>query len=155
MSEGKRPGGLTALAVLNFVFSGINLLGCLGMVAMMAFIHLAAEAGGSDDEGQRQAIEAWKQLGVGLFYGLLAMMAATALLLLLSGIGYLQQKKFLGRALGNLNAALSIGSSLVWGLAVQSDELGGGFNIGTILGLVYPLLTLVLLNTTFKEDFVR
>ena len=32
---------------------------------------------------------------------------------------------------------------------------GGGFNIGTIIGLVYPLLTLALLNTTFKDDFVR
>lgn len=30
-----------------------------------------------------------------------------------------------------------------------------GFGIETIIGLTYPILTLVLLNTTFKEDFVN
>lgn len=33
MNEGKRPGGLTALAVLNFIFSAWGLLGILGMGA--------------------------------------------------------------------------------------------------------------------------
>jgi hypothetical protein len=36
-----------------------------------------------------------------------------------------------------------------------TGEVGGGFNTGTILDLVYALLTLVLLNTTFKHDFTR
>jgi hypothetical protein len=36
-----------------------------------------------------------------------------------------------------------------------STELGGGFSIGTIVGLIYPVLTLVLLNGTFKHDLVR
>ena len=38
MSEGKRPGGLTALAVINFVFAAWGLIGLLGLVAMFAFI---------------------------------------------------------------------------------------------------------------------
>ena len=56
--------------------------------------------------------------------------------------------------LGNAYAILAIVSSVVSGLVV-SAEAGGGFNIGTIVGLVYPVLTLALLNTTFKEDFIR
>jgi hypothetical protein len=36
-----------------------------------------------------------------------------------------------------------------------TSDAGGGFNLGTILGLVYPVITLFLLNTTFKEDFVN
>ena len=33
MAEGKRPGGLTALAVLNFVFGGLGALGILALIA--------------------------------------------------------------------------------------------------------------------------
>ena len=30
-----------------------------------------------------------------------------------------------------------------------------GFGIGTIIGMIYPVLTLYLLNTTFKDDLVN
>jgi hypothetical protein len=30
-----------------------------------------------------------------------------------------------------------------------------GFGLGNIIGLVYPLLTLILVNTTFKDDLVN
>ncbi len=155
MSEGKRPGGLTALAVLNFVFGGVNALLFLGMAAVMAVIGAAAnEAGESDNEGANEMAKAWETVGVGLFYFILVLLAVTAFLLIASGVGYLQQKKVLGRGLGNAYAILSILYALVYGMAV-TVEAGGGFNIGTIIGLVYPLLTLVLLNTTFKHDFTR
>jgi hypothetical protein len=39
--------------------------------------------------------------------------------------------------------------------ALLPENIGGGTSIMTILGLVYPVLTLVLLNTTFKHDFIR
>ncbi len=155
MSEGKRPGGLTALAVLNFVFGGVNALLFLGMAAVMAVIGAAAnEAGESDNEGANEMAKAWETVGVGLFYFILVLLAVTAFLLIASGVGYLQQKKVLGRGLGNAYAILSILYALVYGMAV-TVEAGGGFNIGTIIGLVYPLLTLALLNTTFKHDFTR
>jgi len=32
---------------------------------------------------------------------------------------------------------------------------GGGFNLGTVIGLIYPVLTLILVNTTFREDLVN
>jgi len=35
------------------------------------------------------------------------------------------------------------------------SEIGGGFNIAVIIGLIYPIVTLVLLNTTFKEDLTN
>jgi hypothetical protein len=155
MSEGKRPGGLTALAVLNFVFGGFNALGFLGMAAIMALMGVAADAAGeSGDEGAQEVAKAWEELGMGLFYFILMLLAVQAFLLIASGVGYLKQKKVLGRGLGNAYAILAIVSSVVSGLVV-SAEAGGGFNIGTIVGLVYPVLTLALLNTTFKEDFIR
>jgi len=75
-------------------------------------------------------------------------------LLLLSGIGYLKLKKFLGRMIGNTYAVISIVSSVISGIMFPS-EMGGGFNIGTIIGLIYPIITLILLNTTFKEDLTN
>jgi len=38
MNEEKRPGGLTALAVINFIFSGWSIIGLLGLAALFAFI---------------------------------------------------------------------------------------------------------------------
>lgn len=156
MTEGKRPGGLTALAVLNFVFGGFGLLGTAAFFAIMAIVNKAAQDGSNEEaaEAQREIAKAWQEVGVGFFYVIMALGAVSAILLIASGVGYLQQKRFLGRTLGNVYAVLSIASSLIMG-AVVSSEAGGGFNIGTIIGLVYPGLTLLLLNTTFKEDFVR
>ena len=156
MTEGKGPGGLTALAVLNFVFGGFGLLGTAAFFAIMAIVNKAAQDGSNEEaaEAQREIAKAWQEVGVGFFYVIMALGAVSAILLIASGVGYLQQKRFLGRTLGNVYAVLSIASSLIMG-AVVSSEAGGGFNIGTIIGLVYPGLTLLLLNTTFKEDFVR
>jgi hypothetical protein len=155
MTEGKRPGGLTALAVLNFVFGGFSVLGVLGLAAMAALIGVADEAATSSGDADAQAaIQAWKELGAPFFYAVLLLSAASAFLLIASGVGYLQQKRFLGRSLGNVYGVVSIAGGLLMALIV-AEKAGGGFNIGTLVGLVYPVLTLVLLNTTFKEDFIR
>ena len=37
MSSGKRPGGLTALAVFNFIFGAFGLLGSLALIPMVKF----------------------------------------------------------------------------------------------------------------------
>jgi hypothetical protein len=144
--------GQTALAVLNFVFGGFNALGVLGMVAVMALFNAAKDTISSDD--QRKVAEAWEQIGMGVFYLILFLMAVTSFLLIASGVGYLKQKKVLGRGFGNAYGILSIVYAVMWGLLVSADA-GGGFNIGTIISLVYPVLTLALLNGTFKHDFVR
>lgn len=151
MSEGKRPGGLTALAVINFVFGGFNCLIALGMVVLIAVVSGAVEL---DDEAQRGMAEAWREVGAGLFYVLTAATVVSAFLLISSGVGYLKQSKFWGRTLGNVYAIVSIASSLV-SVAMVPEAADGGFNLGTIINLVYPVLTVILLNTTFKEDFVR
>ena len=36
-----------------------------------------------------------------------------------------------------------------------TDVPGGGFTIGTMIGLAYPVYTVILINTIFRRDFVR
>jgi len=138
MAEGKRPGGLTALAVLNFVFGGLGALFTLGFLALLSVADKAASAAGANTSG------------VGVVYLLILLSVLAAILLIVSGIGYLGQKKFLGRTLGNAYAVCSLGSTGVGIAAVHT-----GFGIGTIIGLIYPVLTLILINTTFKDDLVN
>ena len=152
MNEEKRPGGLTALAVINFIFSGWGLIGLLGLAAFFAFIGKIPTD--QMDANQKAQIEAFQNMGTSVFIIIFALSLISSVLLLLSGIGYLKQKKFLGRTLGNTYAVLTIISSVITGI-MFAPELGGGFNIMTMVGLIYPVLTLILLNTTFKEDLTN
>jgi len=151
MTEGKRPGGLTALAVINFVFVGLGLIGVLMLAAFFAFIGMLP----TDEmpEEQRAQIEAFQNMGVAVFILSFVLSIVSSVLLLVSGIGYLKQKKIMGRMVGNTYAVVSIISSVVTGMMFAA-ELGGGFNIGTIIGLIYPIVTLILLNTTFRDDLI-
>ena len=152
MDEGKRPGGLTALAVINFVFCGFGVIGFIFTAALLALIGKIP----TDDmpEANRAQIEAFQNMGISVFILILLLSLVSNVLLLLSGIGYLKQKKVLGRVMGNTYALLAIVGSIVSGVMFAS-KLGGGFNIGTIIGLIYPVITLILLNTTFKDDLVN
>lgn len=152
MNEGKRPSGLTALAVINFIFSGFGFIQLLGLAAFFALMGKIP----TDEmqEAQKAQIEAFQNLGLPVFIFIFALTIISSVLLLLSGIGYLKQKKFLGRMIGNAYAVITIVSSVISGIMFPS-ELGGGFNFGTIIGLIYPIITLTLLNTTFKDDLTN
>lgn len=142
MAEGKRPGGLTALAVLNFVFGG---LGALAVLALVALFGVAEQASGGEFSKEMAKVP-----DKGMLVVLLLLSVVGTALMITAGVGYLKQKRFLGRTLGNAYAAISLASTAL-GLAMVDSSFG----IGTIIGLIYPVLTLALLNTTFKEDLVN
>jgi hypothetical protein len=137
MADGKRPGGLTALAVLNFVFGG---LGALGLLALLALLRVA------DTAGELQNVH----ISPGAVYLSLLLGLVSVSLMIAAGVGYLKQKRMLGRTLGNVYAITSLINTVIGIVAIKN-----GFGIGTIIGLIYPLLTLFLLNTTFKDDLVN
>ncbi|MBS1118238.1 MAG: hypothetical protein H6Q90_466 [Deltaproteobacteria bacterium] len=139
MADGRRPGGLTALAVLNFVFAGLGLLGLLAVLALLTAADVAS--GGKLDGGE---------ISKGVIYAALILGVVRMAILLTAGIGYIKMKRFLGRTLGNVYAILAIGDTVL-GLTL----LKSGFGLGAIIGLIYPVLTLVLVNTTFKDDLVN
>lgn len=151
MSDQHRPGGLTALAVINFIFGCLGLLGALGLAALLPML---AQGAPGLSEQQRAQLDALTTLGNAPFVLAVASSAIGGLLLIVSGVGYLQQKRVLGRVLGNVYALFAIVTSIPMALWLPA-QIGGGFNISTILNFLYPVLTLVLVNLTFKEDLTR
>jgi hypothetical protein len=152
MNQENRPGGLTALAVINFIFSGWGLISLLGLAAMFALMKKIQTENMS--EVQKAQIQALQDMGIPVFIFISVLTILSSVLLLLSGIGYLKQKKFLGWTMGNIYALTGITTTIVSGIMFSSVP-GGGFNFSTIIGLIYPILTLILLNTTFKEDLTN
>lgn len=146
MAEGKRPGGLTALAVLNFVFGGLSAIGILGLVALVAVVDAATggEVSGAAAEGLAEAGVS----GVNLLV-LIVLSIASCVLLIISGVGYIKQKRVMGRTMGSLYGILALVST------VFTLVSGGDFELGEIIGLIYPVLTLIMVNTTFKDDLVN
>lgn len=141
MALGKRPGGLTALAVLNFVFGGFGAIGALlgfGGLSLIRESIKVAEQSGVKYDGQSLT-------GA---YLVIAATAAGALLLIIAGIGYLKQARF-GRAMGNLYVLVSLAGTVV------GVVTGGGIGALTILFSIYPILTFILINSSFKANLTN
>jgi hypothetical protein len=142
MSEGKRPYGLTALAVLNFVFVGFVAVGAQALWARYSLVP-------STPDVTITAYSLTQQDGPMILMAAILMLVSMTLLIV-SGIGYIGQKKILGQRVGSIYGMIGIAGTVLVILVAKT-----GFGIETIIGLTYPILTLVLLNTTFKEDFVN
>ena len=147
MSEGTRPGGLTALAVLNFLLGAQHLLHTGSLLVMRFF---------GDRIKPTEVREMADALNAASPLELIALVASSAIasvLMVVAGVGYLQQRRTMGRRIGNV-ASLT----MIVAVAVERNLLSGtdgGFGFGTFASVLYPVLSLFLLNTTFKEDFVR
>ena len=135
MADGKRHGGLTALAVLNFVFGGFGVLAVLAAAAVLGAVNDLTDGAVAQ--------------GMGSEMFLFVLTALSAALLIVSGIGYLQQKRVLGRYFGSFYGVTSLANN---GLSLAG---GAEFSPFTIVGLIYPVLTLIMVNTTFKDDLVN
>ncbi|HZS42499.1 MAG TPA: hypothetical protein VFF06_36965 [Polyangia bacterium] len=88
--------------------------------------------------------------GAGVLYASIALGLVSVLLLIVSGIGYIGQKRMLGRTLGTVYGVISLANTVI-GIAL----LHSGFGFSTIIGLVYPLLTLYLVNVVYKDNLVN
>lgn len=152
MENTERPGGLTALAVINFIFAAFSLLGALGTIVGRMFIGNAP----MDQMSEQQAaqIAAFQNMSVTTLTIIVCMNIVYFLLLLLSGIGYLKLKRILGWLLGTVYGAVAIIYTIL-STMVFSGASGKSFGVGAIIGLIYPVLTLILLNTVFKKNLVH
>ena len=143
MSQGTRPGGLTALAWINFVLAANAAMGTLYIVSLLTvpLKHLETNA---------QTLKLAETLRDNLVHSgiLIGLTLVAGVLLLLSGLGYLAMKRFKGRVLGSAYACVDL-ITLVVGLTLLP------FGIQHMVSVIYPAITLILLNTTFKDDLVN
>lgn len=141
MAEGKRPGGLTALAVLNFIWGGFAAIFALLFLTASVLVHGATKAvenaGGTVHE-----------TGMAVLWLVFAFSAISAFTLIVAGVGFIKQKKY-GRTFANVYAVCSLAST---GLSIGA--MHGGFGGGTIIGLVWPVLMLVFANKVYKDNLV-
>jgi hypothetical protein len=140
MSEGQRPGGLTALAVINFVLAGLGLMNLAGALVMSQQLE--------ESRRQGEKIPRFVEIMLSMTWVDYALALGMWTLMVLSGIGYLKQRRFLGRTLGNLFVLVGLG------LAVRTMATDR-FMFMSLIDLVYPLLTAILINGAFREDLVN
>jgi hypothetical protein len=151
MDEKDRPGGLTALAVINFIFSAFSLLGIFGpFITRMLISRMPMDQMTDAQVAQLTALQNMSGLTLAV---ITCMSAITFLLLLLSGIGYLKQKKVMGRILGSSYGALRI-IYVLMSTMIFSGVFGGSFGVMSVISLIYPVLTLILLNVVYNDDLI-
>ena len=165
---GKRPGGLTALAVINFILSGIFLLGILGTIFGKYGIEMnekvlderikndpnLVERDPQVAEQKENLAKAKKALSDPNLRMITFISIVPMALMIVSGVGYLKQKKMLGWTMGNLYAVISIILGIVE-ISIVDEDITGGFSMESLIGFIYPVLTLFLLNVTFKDDLLE
>ena len=133
----KRPGGLITLAVFNFVFA------LPALVAAYAIYDIETHGlfGGED----RSFFEASAASQVTAAAAL-----AIALLLVVSGIGYLRGRRISGRFAGNLFVALSLVTA-----AIALREGSGTWKAIVMSCALYPVLTGVLINSRYRPALAQ
>lgn len=165
MSEpGMRPGGLTALAIISFIWALIQLIGggfTLMMPATMPFaVEMAekdaasshpspkAEANLKDVRHAAALVEANKTFI--LVEGVVSILFAV--MLVVAGIGYLKQKRGIGLRLGTIYAVLAIVVGIVAILYAQ-QKMEQPMSLFSLVGFLLPVITLLCLRVIFKDDF--
>lgn len=145
---GAKPVSVTVFGVLHLIFGGFGLLSAISMVGMMAFV-----AGQSN-----QPMTQWVVVTAN---GLLNL--ATSCLLLAGGVGLLRWKPF-GRKLSVIYGYVSVVGTILMTVAnlvmqflVMTEAANmppnmlaitiAGTIIGLFVGLTYPILVLVFMNT--------
>ena len=150
MEETKRPGLLTALAVISFIVAFLYIVvNGLGFLSFVLIDYVPLE---SLSEAQISGIEAMRQLSTGDLALRIGPPLIAGILLLLAGIGYLKQKKILGWVMGNAYAAVIILHTVI-PLILTPASRGGAFSL--TINLAYPVITLILINFVYKKNLVN
>ncbi len=122
-----RPGGLVALSVVNFI------MGVIGLFIVMGLFKLVGIGGALVPMVARIT---------------LTMRLIEVVLLFVSGFGYMTMRPIAGRLVGNIYACLSIFTTVLAAAILYKD-----FGILTLMAMLFPIITLILLNTVFRDSF--
>ena len=155
MSTSDRPSGLTALAVINFVTGTFQFFSAVAFL-LRRFVFSQRFEGRElgEDEHHAEGLQALLDVPVveSLVYSSLYL--AAALLLIVTGVGYLKRKKFFGRHLTTVYVICDLGAlALMFAWLPESyiRELG----IAVLRMAFYPLFIGAVIHTVFRRDLMR
>lgn len=159
IGPGARPGGLTALAVINFVLAALGCVGALGAVAVSALFSSSLMDNPDvqaqiKPEDQEQIAHAKEVFSHPLYPVHAGVEGVNAILLVIAGVGYLRMKRVTGRIVGNVYAVLAIANE-AFGITLIPASVGAGMGLALLPGFLYPLLTLFFINVTFRNELVN
>ena len=90
----------------------------------------------------------------GVFFLAAGIELVVAALMIVSGVGYLKLRRFLGKTLGTIYAVLAIAWAGVE-IGYMQKILEQDFGLLNMIGFIYPAITLFCLRMVFKDDFVN
>ena len=138
-----RPSGLTAFAILNFIFAGVSVLGILFSIGCTSCVKMSNQSG--------QSLPAPEITAVVIVFSVMNAMLAG--LLIISGVGYLKLNRISGRWCGNLYAVAQIALRIL-AIAAGSAAMGE-VTLFTVAEFVWPVLTLFFINIVFNDVWKR
>ena len=129
-----RPGGLTTLAILNFVLGGFQALGAL---ISLATINVVVQV---NDQVQQTDP---RLLAVTVVLNLII-----AGLLITSGVGFLKTSRIAGRLMANLSVLFFVGRTV---FAYASGLMEADPSTFSLIGFIYPFLIFLFVNFVFPD----
>lgn len=136
MAAGKtlRPGGLTTLAIINFVLGGFQALGAL---ISLTTINVVMEVNGVAQQLDRGAIVVTTVLSV-----------VIAGLLITSGVGFLKSNRWSGWLAANLYVLFFVVRAVFNATSGLAESDPSTFSL---ISFIYPLLVLLFVNGVFPD----
>ncbi len=153
MATTDRPSGLTALAVINFLLSFLQLLSAAGFL-LQRFVFAPYLLKSEEDFGDGRRIQELVEVSPPVIILIGGLMLLSALLLFISGFGYLRRKRVWGKHITTLYVIcdlVSVACILAWMPESYIRDLG----IGLIRTVFYPVFLGVVIHTVFRRDLVR
>lgn len=132
----QRPGGVTVLAIINFLGFAISLLTLLWEI----YSYFTSEVAG----------EGTSYSSMSAYFVIQGCNVALCLLLVITGIGLIGCRKLIGRHFTTALFLVSLAKAIaVVNLAPEE------FNLFTVALVVWPLVAAVLVNTVFTDDLTQ
>ena len=155
MSTSDRPSGLTALAVINFIFGFVQLIASL-VFPYRRFVGAPREVerGMPKEEAFADKIVALLELTPPQAIWNTFYLFATGALLILAGVGYLRRSRRLGLRLTTIYVGIEV-LGLVLALTWMPESYLRQMGVAVIRMAFFPLFLGVVIHTVFRRDFVR
>ena len=160
MATSDRPSGLTALAVIQFLFGVGQFFEVLTLSVTRFFtgpmvLREHADSGsGPLEESQFEAVRALVETPLPSMLLVLALMSFSFALFIVTGIGFIGRRRWLGRHAATAFVACEMGA-LVAILVLFPESYARNLGIGLVRMVFYPLFLLACVHLVFRRDLVK